>query len=76
MYTLKEILWGIYNVLLNGFYYCRFYLFKKKLFSNPTTNIVEKDGWKITFQDEFEGTDVDWTKWNKWYSNHPGHDLM
>ena len=72
-YTIKEIFWGIYNVLLNGFYYCRFYLMKKKLFSHPLINNVEKDGWELTFQDEFKGTEIDWTKWNKWYSTHTQH---
>jgi len=73
MYALKEILWGIYNIFLNGFYYCRFYLCKKKLFSNPPINSIIKEGWELTFDDEFDGTEVDFTKWNKWYSTHTQH---
>jgi len=74
MYTIKEILWSIYNVLLNGFYYCRFYLRKKKLFTKTINNLVKKDGWELTFQDEFEGSEVDFEKnWNKWYSTTTQH---
>jgi len=73
IYALKEVLWTIYNILLNGFYYFRFYLFKRRLFSNPPINPIEKNGWNLKFDDEFDGTDVDWNKWNKWYSTHTQH---
>lgn len=72
-YTFKEFIWNIYSVLLNGFYYCRFHLYNKKLFSNPPINSVIKDGWELTFDDEFDGTELDFTKWNKWYSKNTGH---
>jgi len=73
MYTLKEFLWGIYTIFLNGFYYCRFYLKNKKLFSNPPINSMIKDGWTLKFSDEFDNEEIDWLKWNKWYSTHTQH---
>jgi len=72
-YFIKQFIWNIYTMLLNGFYYMRFYLINKKLFSNPSINSVIKSGWKLTFNDEFEGTEIDWTKWNQWYSKNTMH---
>jgi len=73
IYALKEIIWGIYNIFLNGFYYLRFYFFKKRLFSNPTINSIPKNGWELTFDDEFDHTEMDWTKWNKYFSTNTLH---
>jgi len=73
LYAIKEILWNIYVIFLNGYYYCKFYFSNKKLFSNPPINPIDKEGWTLTFNDEFNGTEMDWTKWNKWYSTHTEH---
>ena len=73
LYAFKEFLWGIYTIFVNGFYYCRFYLKNKKLFTNPPINPINKEGWELTFNDEFNGTEIDWTKWNQWYSTHTEH---
>lgn len=72
IYALKEIICSIFNIFLNGFYYFRFYLFKRR-FATPSANPIEKDGWNLTFNDEFDGTDIDWTKWNKYYSQNTLH---
>lgn len=72
-YSFKQYLWGVYTIILNGFYYCRFYLLNKKLFSNPPINKLNKDGWEITFLDDFTEDEIDWKKWNKWHSTHTEH---
>jgi len=49
-------------------------LCNRKLFSKPSINPVSKNGWKLTFEDNFDGTEVDFeNKWNKYYSTTPGH---
>jgi len=74
MYATKNFFYNLYVVLLNGFYWWRFYWkarrgkFNQDFYNEPT-----KDGWDVTFQDDFDGEEINWnTKggWNKWYSEN------
>ncbi len=77
-YAIKKSFNNLYVVLLNGYYWCRFYYKAKKgYFNKDFSNQPTKDGWIITFQDEFEGSEIVWDipgGWNKWYSEKTLHE--
>jgi hypothetical protein len=49
--------------LLNGWYYVRFYTlaYLTNYFDNPPVNPPAKDGYALTFSDEFNQPAIDWT---------------
>jgi hypothetical protein len=63
----------LWSLFLNAFFYFRFYL--KALVggfnSDYNTNEI-KNGFSVSFKDDFDGTEIDWTKWNKWWSDGNG----
>ena len=60
--------------MLNAFYFLRFYYKANKgYFDKDHQNSLVKDGWNVTFHDEFnKPIDFD-NKWNKWYSERTLH---
>ena len=76
IYYIKIFIWNSITLFLNAFYYLRFIFYKlfTSKFKCDITNDVTKDGWDIVFDDEFDGIEVDFTRWNKWYSENTLYD--
>jgi len=74
-YSFKQSLYNMYVILLNIFYYIRFYWkIKRGYFNNNFSNEKDKNGWEITFNDEFENNEINFTNnWNKWHSENTTH---
>jgi len=75
-YFFKQLLRNIFTLFLNLFYFIRFYI--KALFgyfNKNFSNDIEKKDWTLTFNDEFDGPEIDFnTKWNEYFSTHTEHD--
>lgn len=73
-YATKNFFYNLYVVLLNGYYWWRFYYKARRgKFNQNFSNEQQKDGWTITFQDEFESDNINWDVeggWNKWFSEN------
>ncbi len=72
-YATKNFFYNLYVVLLNGCYWWRFYCKARRgKFNRDFSNKSEKEDWTITFQDEFEGTEVNFNNgtWNEWFSKN------
>lgn len=73
-YAIKRFFFGLYILLLNFYYWIRFYCkAKKDYFNKDFYNKPEKEGWDISFQDEFDGDKINWDVeggWNKWFSEY------
>jgi len=72
LYYLLTTIKNTFNFLLNIFYYLRFY-FKVlfNYFNKDFINNINKDGWTLTFNDEFDNNEIDFDKkWNKYFSEN------
>jgi hypothetical protein len=76
-FSFKQIMKILWYIFLNAFYYIRyqFYrIFTHKFCGDADRNPVEKQGWELTFEDDFNGTEIDWVKWNQWWSTPDSSD--
>jgi beta-glucanase (GH16 family) len=65
----------MWTLVLNTFYYLRYYYNVKNGFYNRDyTSSKEKKGYILTFDDDFDTAEMDWTHWNEWYSNGDSSD--
>jgi hypothetical protein len=57
------------------YFYFRYY-FKALIgnFNVDYTSNETKDGFELSFKDDFDETEIDWKKWNKWWSDGNGCD--
>jgi len=69
-FTFKFFLFEIWTLILNVFYYLRFFWNVRKGFYNKDYNSPrDKKGYVITFEDDFDNAEINWKNWNGWYSN-------
>jgi beta-glucanase (GH16 family) len=70
IFTFKFFLFEIWTLLLNTFYYFRyFYNVKHGHYNKDYTSPKDKNGYVLKFEDDFNNADINWSLWNRWYSN-------
>lgn len=76
-YFLKQFLYLIWNLFVNIFYYIRFwYSVFTSNFNQDYNTDKYKNGWEITFEDDFNTPEINWNRWNKWWSENNGDPLQ
>lgn len=74
-YSFKYVLFVFWTLIQNAYFYFRYYCKAlRNKFNRDYTSDKTKSGFQISFEDDFNGTDIDWTKWNKWNSMGNGQD--
>jgi beta-glucanase (GH16 family) len=74
-FTLKYMIFMIWSLFLNTFFYLRFYFNALVGGFNSDYNTSEiKKGFSLSFKDDFNGSEINWSKWNKWWSDGNGVD--
>lgn len=63
----KQITKIVYTVFLNCYLFLNFfYKAGKKHFNKDFSNAIEKKGYTIKLNEDFEGNEINWMLWDKW----------
>lgn len=70
-YFIKQQLYLLWNLIVNIFYFVSFWFrVMRGKYNRDYESTIDKKDYTLTFEDEFNESEIDWTKWNKWWSEN------